>query len=599
MNKNTEEMNYNELNEAKSAGSSGKQKIRWEKSASSKLFHQLICDGFSTVQSGQLGLLNVKCTIVEEGLPNKGMILNATNNLGQLLQYKHTLHNSGSGNVEDVLQGILTLKNESSKPVKLNVSFTTSAQPHKSTDEQKIYIPISAAGLFRDERLAEMGCMDFLQECEQKIGKNKFSCHYLEPHSSNPEIRATEALLLAPVVDIQHPDSPWRIALFTPSEEPYQFSTTTDEKGNVGWLAERQIELDAGSSTDLKCFLFCHKGDADTAWNVFQQIAHVEEFETPDWLHNVKVHYFDFLSSAGGETGIRGDGYDADLIHFKEFRVGLATQHGYYPYIGDFIQPDRKTWKAMQGSPYGPATMSIQIMKDRVSATRKTGARAGIYLHTVLFDDASPLFNKFKNSILVGADGEKKKFDWKADDTAKQNWWMSLASEDWTNHLLKQAEYIMEILNPDAIVVDETFLCLGYDHHPERQGALSKYGIEFFKKLRRLVHSYGNDKAVLTSDCGMSNMVMWADGEGGDHVYPTLLGHPLYAEEPVRYKAALGQKPWAPCAWNYKKLWKEQMELARKSGIAVGVSNGWEEYTGLNGLDASTRSRLLKDIKSL
>jgi len=117
-------------------------------------------------------------------------------------------------------------------------------------------------------------------------------------------------------------------------------------------------------------------------------------------------------------------------------------------------------------------------------------ARAGIYLHTVLFDDGSPLFNLFENSILVGPDGQKKKFEWKADDTAKQNWWMSLASEDWTNHLLKQAEYIMEILNPDAIVVDETFLC-------------------------------------------------------------------------------------------------------------VGVSNGWEEYTGLNALDASTRNRLLRDIKIL
>lgn len=603
MNRTERERDYTESIEMKSVGRNGKQQIRWEKSGTSKLFHQLNCEGFSTVQSGQLGLLNVKCTIFENGHQNKEMVLDPTNNLGQIeglkLHLNHLLHNSELGNGEDVLQGVLTLKNESSKPVKIKISFTTSAQPHKNTEEQKIYIPISAAGLFRDERLAELGSMGFLEECEQKIGKNKFSCHYLEPYSSNPEIRATEALLLAPVVDIQNPASPWRIALFTPSEEPYQFATTTDEDDNMGWLAERQIELSPGSSEELRCFLSCHKGEADTAWKVFHQMAHKEEFEAIDWLQNVKVHYYDFLSSAGGEKGVRGDGYDADLQHFKEFNVGLATQHGYYPYIGDFINPDRKTWMAMQGSPYGAAKMSIQKMQERVAATRKTGARAGIYLHTVLFDDASPLFNSFEDSILVGPDGQKKKFDWKAADTANQNWWMSLASSDWTNHLLKQAEYIMEILNPDAIVVDETFLCLGYDHHPERQGSLSKYGIEFFKKLRRLVHSYGNDKTVLTSDCGMSNMVMWADGEGGDHVYPTLLGHPLYAKEPVRYKAALGQKPWAPCAWNYKKLWQEQMDLARKLGIAVGVSNGWEEYSGLNKLDASTGSRLLKDIKSL
>ena len=581
-------MNDNDRNKMKSAGSSGKKKIRWEKSGNSKLFHQLLCESFHTVQSEQFGLLNVNCKVLKNDLPGKELILDPTNNLGQLkglkLHFNHLLHNSGVGNGEDVLQGILTLKNESSEPIKCKVSFLTSAQPHKNTDEQKIYIPISAAGLFRDERLEELGSMRFLQECEQKIGKNNFSCHYLEPHLSNPEKRATEALLLAPVVDIQHPASFWRIALFTPSEEPYQYATTKDKDENIGWLVERQVEVEPGSSKDLSCFLFCHEGETDTAWEVFHNLAHEEEFETPDWLHKVKVHYFDFLSSSGGETGVRGDGYDTDLAHFKEFRVGLATQHGYYPYIGDFIHPDRKTWKAMQGSPYGPATMSIQKMKERVSATRKTGARAGIYLHTVLFDDASPLFNIFEDSILVGPDGQKKKFDWNSADTAKQNWWMSFASKYWTNHLLKQAEYIMEVLKPDAIVVDETFLCLGYDHHPERQGALSKYGIEFFKELRRLVHSYGNDKAVLTSDCGMSNMVMWADGEGGDHVYPTLLVHQLYHKEPVRYKAALGQKPWTPCAWNYKKFWKEQMDLAWKSGIAVGVSNGWEEYTGLNGL---------------
>ena len=33
--------------------------------------------------------------------------------------------------------------------------------------------------------------------------------------------------------------------------------------------------------------------------------------------------------------------------------------------------------------------------------------------------------------------------------------------------------------------------------------------------MRKLVHSYGDDKAVLTSDCGGSNMVMWADGGAG------------------------------------------------------------------------------------
>ena len=132
-------------------------------------------------------------------------------------------------------------------------------------------------------------------------------------------------------------------------------------------------------------------------------------------------------------------------------------------------------------------------------------------------------------------------------DTAEQNWWMSFAAEEWTSHLLRQAEYLMDLLDPDAIVFDETFVCLGYNHHPDRRGLLSNHGIEFFKKVRQIVRAFGDDKALLIRDCGGSNMVMWADGDAGDHFYPALLGNPLYREEPLYYRAAIGQKPWIPC----------------------------------------------------
>ena len=94
-------------------------------------------------------------------------------------------------------------------------------------------------------------------------------------------------------------------------------------------------------------------------------------------------------------------------------------------------------------------------------------------------------------------------------------------------------------------------------------------------------------------------MVMWADGDAGDHSYPALLGSPLYRKEPIRYKAAIGRKPWVPCSWHFLKMWEEQMDLARKMGTGIGVSNGWIEFNGLRGLDVKTRNRLLKDINSL
>lgn len=123
------------------------RKIRWEKSANNKLFHQLLCEGFNTVQSEQLGLLNVNCKVLENDFPNKEIVLDPSHNLGQLqgmkLIFNHSLHNSSIGNGEDVLQGILTLKNEGNNQMKLKVSFTTSAQLHQNTEEVAMLKQIS------------------------------------------------------------------------------------------------------------------------------------------------------------------------------------------------------------------------------------------------------------------------------------------------------------------------------------------------------------------------------------------------------------------------------------------------------------------------
>jgi len=72
-----------------------------------------------------------------------------------------------------------------------------------------------------------------------------------------------------------------------------------------------------------------------------------------------------------------------------------------------------------------------------------------------------------------------------------------------------------------------------------------------------------------------------------------------YRRTPVRYLAALGNKPWIPCAWNTQSLWDQQMDLARKTGAAVGIGNGWIEYAGLAGLPPQFRRKALADIATL
>lgn len=576
--------------------------IRWKRASSSSLYSSVVFDGEPLVTGELPGLLDGRCRLWSEA-PEKATHLGpgqTTARHGPLrVELLHQLRDTGAGLGEDLLEATLVIRNESDRPQQIETVFATSAQPDPAALTQQVYLPLTAAGVNGDKRFAALGVKEFLKDCRQSVGPGEFQCHYLEPMSSYPDERKTKALLLAPVVELDAPATNRRIALFTPSDQPVKFSAKTTADGRRVWQAGRVVTVAAGATLQQRCWLMIHRGDASVAWKAFHRFGHHEDHPPIAWTREFKVHYYDFLSAAAGNNKPRGGGYDADMARFREYRVGLATQHGYYPYLGDYIHPDRKSWQAMLGDKQRPVAMSLDKMRARIRATRATGAKAGVYIHPVLFDDAGPGFTKLRDSVLVDAEGQQVRFPWQGPDTAGRNWRASLSSPQWTEHLLQQAEWIMELLQPDAICVDETFAGLGYDHHPDRSGPMSAAAIDWQRKLRTLVRSYGDDRAVFTSDCSMSPFVQWADGEVGDHAYAPLLGNPLYAQEPVRYLAALGDKPWRPCAWHWQGMWQDQMRLARQVGAGVGVSNGWVEFTGLTSVDQTSKARYMADIASL
>jgi hypothetical protein len=577
-------------------------RLLWHREPKAELFSALAWDGAPLTLGAAPGLLDGGCRLLDEA-PAQATWLGAGRSAathGPLrVALSHRLRDSGCGLCEDLLEAALTVRNVSGQAQRVELVFATSVQPSAHVERQQVYVPLSAAGGSGDNRFAALGVKQFLKDCNQCVGRGEFHAHYLEPMASYPAERETRALLLAPVVDISHPQTAVRVGLFTASLAPRRFSAFGAGGRDPGWQIGRCVTLAPGQSVTERCWLLPHEGDARVAWTAFHRFAHQEDHPAVGWTREFRVHYYDFLSSADGAAGKRGGGYEADVPHFREFRVGLATQHGYYPWLGDYIHPDRKTWRAMRGDRQGAAEMSFDKMRARIQATRAAGAKAAIYLHPVLFDDATPFFREMRDSVLVDAAGQPVPFPWQGPDTAGKNWRASLASPQWREHLLQQAHWLMEILKPDAITVDETFAGLGYDHHPDHAGPTSAAAIDFYRKLRALVRSFGSDKAVFTSDCSMSPFVLWADGECGDHAYGPLLGHPLYTQEPVRYLAALGDKPWRPCSWHFQQTWEWQVKLARQVGAGVGVSNGWLEYTGLVRLPKEARSRILADIHSL
>ena len=169
-------------------------------------------------------------------------------------------------------------------------------------------------------------------------------------------------MLLVPVIDLYQPGQPWRVSLFTPSGLPQRFAAQAGPSAAPGWSVSRDQTIPPGGRVEERCFLLIHQGQADVAWQAFHRFAHGEDFPAVGWLHEMRVHYYDFLSAADPH-GRRGDGYEADARHFRRFRVGMATQHGYYPLFGDYLDPNRKTWPAMPTDKHGPAEMSLDKMR--------------------------------------------------------------------------------------------------------------------------------------------------------------------------------------------------------------------------------------------
>lgn len=573
-------------------------KIQWQQDSHTKLYSAVACDDYPLVAGDSSAVLAGFCRLASEA-PDQATRLDAKHprdTHGPVrIELRHTLRNSGSGNGEDLLEAVLTLENQSEKPQTVVVSFATSGQPTPNWSKQNVHVPL--AMLIGHSVMGELG-EPAHKEADWALGTDAFVAHYLEPQASDPAVRAPAASLLIPLVDIYHPRVAHRVSLMTGPEQARRFATSAEPNSHRDWTAQAVFTLAPKQKLEDRCFLLIHSGDASHSWDVFHRVVHRDEWPAIDWLAEAKVHYFDFLSAADPE-GPRKDGYDAAVPHFREFRVGLATQHGYYPGYGDYIHPDRDRWLAMPKAKQGPVEMTLDKIKARIQATRQAGTRAGIYMHLVGLDDGSPTMAKLSDARLVTPDGRPMEFHWQGIDVKGKAWQASMAAPAWRAHLLEQARWIMEILQPDAIVIDETFGGLGYDAHPQRRGPLSAHSIGFFKEIRALVRSFGKDRALLTSDCGMSGFALWADGEGGDHAYSPLLGDPKYRRSPIRYRAVLDNKPWLPCAWNSTKFWAEQMDLARKASAGVGLTNGWAEDTGLHRLPPELRSKKLADIATL
>lgn len=572
--------------------------IQWHKPADTRLHRGVSMAGKALPIFGTRGLFNA--SIWRENDPHTPIGLSPERSACSACDLEVRLEHAEpvSAQSGSILKASLSITNVSAEPLALVAEYYTGLRPAPALSLEKLYFPLTALGTLPHPALAQLGVNHQVESLRNgPAPAERIAAHYLEPLGSEPGTLTTQVPLLIPLITQLNPQAPAAISLFASPEMPWAFIREGNEQGEFAWRIQTRVHLLAQESRTLEAFLSVHPPTPESAWPLFHQFCSPPGPETPAWLRKTKVHYFDFLSAASPGDA-RGDGFIADAAHFPLFHVGMATQHGYYPHWGDYIHPDRKTWHAMPGDIHGGSTLSLDDLRDRIALSRKQGARAAIYTHLVGFDDASPLWERLKTAGRIEADGSSPPFCWKGPDVAGTSRFMSIANPLWRNHLLQQARWIFELLDPDAIVVDESFGGIGYDYATGSPELSSPSAILFFRELRKIARSFGPDKAILTADCALSSFVLWADGEAGDHGYAQLLGHSEYRREPVRYLAALGNKPWLPCAWLWQQFWDEQRDLAKKTGSGIGVANGWLDFAGLAGLPDEARNGYRSDIEA-
>ena len=353
----------------------GRTHIAWQRDTHSGLFVGVAADGTPLVTREQPGLLAGFCRLADEA-PERATRLDAQQSSathGPLrLELRHGLRASGLGPDEDLLAGTLTVINNSTEPQTVVCGFATAIQPGPELAKQRAYLPLAATGLMHHGALHEVG-RGKVCDPEQALGDGAFTCYYLEPLRTDPPVRSPDALLLVPVIHLFHTGVTPGISVMTESGKPRRFSTLGQSGPEHGWSLGTRVTLAPGQRWEDRCWVLVHVGDAQTGWRVFHQFAHDDRLPPTEWLRDVKVHYYDFLSpdQPGGKRGL---GFDAAVPHFREFRVGLATQHGYYPCMGDHIHPDRKTWLAMQADEQGACEMSLERVAERIAAARNAGS---------------------------------------------------------------------------------------------------------------------------------------------------------------------------------------------------------------------------------
>ncbi len=383
--------------------------------------------------------------------------------------------------------------------------------------------------------------------------------------------------------------------------DPYYSTLFTGN--SVEWTYPKAVGLENKLERRSISAVF-HQGDPDAAIRQFYDTALGDIPAGPDWLHDIAMVGYDYMSD-GGKGWFRDiDDLEAAIAPADRPKVLLAL-HGWYDFVGRYcFSPETgqldTEWTAFANYPNVkkdfplsvPVAMTLKNLHERIRYAKARGFRVALYFADGMSagDGLAGIFQP--DRVLywggwVGPDTKGKTYCQNPLHPAVQSFFLK-----YIRALLQ--EYGQEI---DALVWDETFhVDTGSLGTAKVPGYADRAMMRLVRDLTSEAHAYnresGRNVAFLASDCiGVFNWVnkppyaLVADGSYQDtHCDPVAWSYGIFPN----YRNVLWSCNWAPVShFDYTEFG------VRNYQAAVAISDGWGDQVGFAKMSADMKKKVL------
>jgi hypothetical protein len=412
------------------------------------------------------------------------------------------------------------------------------------------------------------------------------------------------AAIQLPMVTYQMADAR-RVTIAT---DPY-FSTLF-ASDHVEWTYPKNVGLEDKIET-RRVVTVIHGGTPVDALEAFYRFALPDVRPGPQWLHEIAMVNYDYMSAGGKGWFADIDALAAALTPEERGKV-FVCMHAWFDWCGHYgfdAKANRfdKEWTTFGNSDRfknistqedrdgdlveigfamcEKVQMTPQLIRERLAYAKSKGFRVGLYFADGM--NAGTGLAGFSQKLVLKEGG------WSGPDTIGESYCMNPLVPEVYDFFTSYADAMLREFGDlaDALVWDETFMVGSNTYGSlEAPGYSTRAMMRLVREVARKVERHNPQMALLASDCcglcGSANYAVVAHGTYQDAwCEPKTWASGIYPN----WRNTL----WSCCWWPISK-WKWVEFGVKNYQAPVSISNGWGDNTGFARMAPDMQKKVLE-----